>query len=396
MSTTIEMNGAPVVLSIGILAWNEEESIAVALETLFDQSVFQELAARNERAQILVLANGCSDRTVPIVSGIFDTQMKRHPFRQALDCRVYDIQERGRNHSWNLFVHEYSSRDARCLYLMDGDIVLRHPQTIWNLFRAVETNPHASVAVDTAIKDISLKTRLTWRERLSLATSRMNASGGYALMTGQLYCIRASVARNIFLPKDLTACEDGLIRALACTQFLSRPLDPGRIIQAKDASHIFEAYTSAGDVLKNQKRQIIGQTIVHILVDQYLKKLPLEKRSRFAETMRENEAADPGWLKRLIHEHQRRVKFFWRLFPGLASYRFQRLSRMQGLDRVRAWPAGMIGFGVTLNAAFMAWRALKKGSTDYWPLTRSNNLRQLKNTEALSPHHLENQKSQIE
>ena len=366
------------VLSIGILAWNEEESIAVALESLFEQTVFAELAARNLRAEILVLANGCTDRTVPIVSGVFETQLKRHPFRKALACRVYDIQERGRNHSWNLFVHEYSARTARCLYLMDGDIVLRHPQTIWNLFSALESNPQASVATDEAIKDISLKSRRSWRERISLATSRMNQSGGHALMTGQLYCIRASVARNIYLPKDLTACEDGLIRALACTEFLSRPMDPGRIVRVKDASHVFEAYTGAADVLKNQKRQIIGQTIVHILADQYLRELPEVKRAPFAETMRENEAKDPAWLKRLIHAHLRRVRFFWRLFPGLLSYRFYRLARLPGWEKVRALPASMAGFCVTLIASGMAWRALKRGSTDYWPLTRSNNLRELK------------------
>jgi hypothetical protein len=132
-------------------------------------------------------------------------------------------------------------------------------------------------------------------------------------------------------------------------------------------------------VLKNQKRQIIGQTIVHILIDQYLKELPQEKRSRFAETMRENEAEDPAWLKRLIHAHLRHAKVFWRLFPGLLSYRFQRLARLHRWERLRALPASLAGFGVTLIAAAMAWRALKQGSTDYWPLTRSNNLRELKN-----------------
>ena len=105
----------------------------------------------------------------------------------------------------------------------------------------------------------------------------MNSSA-HALMTGSFYCIRADIARNIYLPKDLVACEDGLIRALACSEFLSHEVDPTRLIRVPNASHVFEAYTSPSDVIKNQKRQIIGQTIVHIIVDQYLPTLPAADR----------------------------------------------------------------------------------------------------------------------
>ena len=43
-----------------------------------------------------------------------------------------------------------------------------------------------------------------------------------AQLCGQLYCIRAEVARNIYLPKDLCACDDGFIKALVCTDFLTQ------------------------------------------------------------------------------------------------------------------------------------------------------------------------------
>ena len=108
---------------------------------------------------------------------------------------------------------------------------------------------------------------------MSLGASQMTGSAR-AQLCGQLYCIRAEVARNIYLPKDLCACDDGFIKALVCTDFLMHQVWPWRIVAAADAAHTFEAYVSPAGILKNQKRQMIGQTIVHVLVDDYLKKLP--------------------------------------------------------------------------------------------------------------------------
>ena len=52
-------------------------------------------------------------------------------------------------------------------------------------------------------------------------------------LCAQLYCIRAEVARNIYLPKDLAACEDGFIKALVCTDFLTHEVKPERVRLAR-------------------------------------------------------------------------------------------------------------------------------------------------------------------
>src|SRR5207248_9873172 len=135
-------------------------------------------------------------------------------------------------------------------------------------------------------------------DRLSLATTDMTRQID-GQMTGQLYCIRAEVARRIWLPKDLGAPDDGFIKAIVCTDFFTDDLLPRRIRVAPRASHIFEAYRSPFEVLNNQKRQMIGQTTVHLLVDHYLKNLPLERRLDLATTLRQNDESDPDWLKRL-------------------------------------------------------------------------------------------------
>ncbi|HTD87453.1 MAG TPA: hypothetical protein VK850_12820, partial [Candidatus Binatia bacterium] len=204
--------------------------------------------------------------------------------------------------------------------------------------------------------------------------SRMTQSAA-AQLTGQLYCIKSSIARNIYLPADLAACEDGFIKALACTYFLTHEVRPKHIVVAPSASHIFEAYVSLGDILNNQKRQMIGQTIVHLLVDRELKQLSLEQKLNLAETLREREAADPNWLKLLIGEHMRRIRHCWQLFPNLLSSRFQRLKGLRGIQRITHLPIAFAALAISLLASHRAYRALRAGYLDYWPDTQSPKLK---------------------
>src|SRR2546423_4848023 len=266
----------PACISIGILAWNEEEAIGLTLASLFRQSLFAELKRRQLHCEIICVANGCTDRTAAVAQETFQEQTRSHPFKETFSCRSLNIVERGKTNAWNLFVHSLSAKTASILFLMDGDIVLHHPETLWNMHAVLLNNLKAAIATDQPLKDIAFRQHPSLRGQLSLATSHMTQSGA-AQLTGQLYCIRTEVARNIYLPRDLVACEDGFIKALTCTHFLTREVDSGRIAVATDASHIFQAYTSVGDILRNQKRQMIGQTIVHILADGYLKGLPLEE-----------------------------------------------------------------------------------------------------------------------
>lgn len=355
----------PVVLSIGMMAWNEEESICTTLESLFRQSVFERLCARHEQCEILVLANGCTDRTVAVARELFDRMEREHPWADGFTARVIDIPEPGRNNAWNRFVHEFSAVEARFIALMDADIVFHHRDTIYNLMATMERRPHVSATSGKQCKDLMFKERKTLWERISLATSDMTGTIE-GRISGQLYCMRSSVARNLLLPRDLSANDDGFFKAAICTEFFSRPLDPSRIVTAPDAAHIYEAYISLRDILNNQKRQMIGQTGVYVLLE-YLKTLSPGARTRLAETLRQLEATDPDWLKRLIANHVRARPFFWQLFPGIVTFRFKRLWRLPGLKKLTHFPAAMAGFMVTMTACARAHRALRRGTTQYWP-----------------------------
>lgn len=365
---------SPPRISIAVRAWNEEAVIRRTLESLFGQSLFRELAARGEWCEVLCIPNGCTDRTAEIAAAVFAEQERTHSFAAGFKCKVHDIREAGRNHTWNAFVHELSHPKAEFLFLMDSDIRFDRRDTLFNMYRALLENSEAHVASDQPIKDVALKARLSWRDRISLATSEMNGTI-QGRMTGQLYCIRSEVARRLYLPKEL-GIDDGFIKAIVCTDFFTHELNPGRITVARDASHIYEAYTSVAELLKNQKRQMIGQTIVHVLVE-HLKKLPRWRTANLAATLRRQEEANPHWVTQLVTGHVRRARYFWRLFPDTLSFRFKRWRQMRGVKRLTHLPATLVGYGVTLIACAQAHHHFKQGKMHFWPKASRDNLSKL-------------------
>ena len=232
------------------------------------------------------------------------------------------MKQAGRNHTWNAFVHSISHPQAEFLYLMDSDIVFNEPGTLFNMYLALHTQPEAQISTDLQIKDAALKRRKTPFERLSLATTDMTRKIE-GRITGQLYCIRASVARRLWLPQDLGAPDDGFIKAVVCSDFFTHAVDPAKIVTAPNASHLYEAYLTPRAVLDNQKRQMIGQTTVHVLIG-YVKSLPWAERSNLAAHLKRKEAADPAWLRRLTQEHLV-GRSFWRLFPNVLTFRCRAL-----------------------------------------------------------------------
>jgi hypothetical protein len=164
----------------------------------------------------------------------------------------------------------------------------------------------------------------------------------------------------------LGAPDDGFIKAVVCTDFFSRELNPARIVTAPHASHVYEAYVSPRDVLKNQKRQMIGQTTVHVLIE-YVKSLPAKQRLNLAAHLKSKEAADPRWVDRLLAAHLKRHRYFWQLFPNLLTFRFQRWWRLKGFHRLTHFPAAAAGFVVTLIACALASRHFQRGEIHYWP-----------------------------
>jgi hypothetical protein len=276
----------------------------------------------------------------------------------------------------NTFVHRLSSRTARHLFIMDADILLYQRSSLWNMLSVLSQSEEAWISTDHPVKDITLRRGLKVLGGLSAAAGKVQKVSETQL-TGQLYCIRSDVARRIYLPRNLASCDDGFIKWIVCTDFLTRSARFDRIVCASNASHVFEAYTSVLDVIRNQKRQALGQTMVHLLVDKFLRTLSIGQRRNLAETLRRLDQNDPDWLRQLVGEHLRQIRFYWQLYPQLLGSRFQLVRRSRGLRRLKLLLPTLASFCTTNIGSFLAFRALKRGCIGYWPDTRSLRLRDL-------------------
>src|SRR5258705_10057237 len=229
----------PILVSIGLLAWNEERAIGKTLHSLLEQTLFAELEKRGAGCEIICVINGCTDRTPEIAAQIFSQQSVKRPNRGCFSGRVENLSEQGKQNAWNQFVHRCSSRDTQYLIVMDADIVIHRKEALWKMIVALENDDQLSVTATMPCKGIAFKRRRAVNEQLSMAMSQMmHAAQGQ--LCAQLYCIRAAIARNLYLPRDLGACEDGFIKAVACTDFFTHEILSKRIRIVPGAEHSFE------------------------------------------------------------------------------------------------------------------------------------------------------------
>jgi hypothetical protein len=353
-----------VALSIGIMVGNEEGSILATLESLFRQSIFERLCVRNTQCEVIVLAYGSTDQTGALVRSFFDRTERTHAWVEGFAVRVIDIPEPSKANAWNRFVHEFSAVEARYLMFMDPRIAFHHRDSIYHLMAELERRPHVSASTGRRCPDLIFKERKTLVERVSMVASSI-VDCGERRLDRQLYCLRTSIARHLYLPRDLGPTEAGFIAEMVCTVFLTRDAANQRIIFVPDAAYIFPTARETQQLMNEFQREMMGQAAGTALIA-HLERLPAQDRIDLAGTLRRQEATSPDWLKLLLATHLRRRRFFWQIFPGIFSHSLQRLLREARCTRVTRFPAACAGYVTMLIACVRAAHAMRRGMTPYF------------------------------
>jgi len=361
------------IISIGILAWNEEESIGLALKSLLEQTLIRELADHAEdQLEIVVVPNGCSDHTDEKAAEALRTGAAALPTAR-FSWLVEPLREAGKVNAWNQFVHRLSNQAADFIFLMDADISFTHPDTLKNMVQALVQNPRAEASTDLPQKHILFKSRKTLGDRLSLAVGQITQSAP-AQLTGQLYCARGPLLRRIHMPLGLMV-EDGFLKHMLCTHIFTQPSDNTRIIRAPNASHVFEAYFRVMDIFNNQRRQQIGHCIYTYLRDS----LKADTSGKDAgEVIAENNARDPDWFRKVIRERVQKAGG-WVIYPGAFGVRFKRLKNLSTAQALLRLPVAIVAFLMDVVVLVAANRRLRSGQlAGVWKDTKTSVLGQIK------------------
>jgi hypothetical protein len=351
-------------LSLAIFARNEEGRIGAALDSLFRQSILEPAKSCHGRIEFWILANGCNDGTAAEARTRLDGFHANPRFGCHWNACVCEWPAAGKIGAWNRFTHELSHPGAKYLGYMDADIEIGHRNTVWNLCRVLQEHPEAEASVDKALQDFRSRFPKPILKRVLSGTARLSRMEPVQIC-GQLYVLRSPTGRQIRFPRDLPACEDAFIDSYLRGDFGNTQRAGARVVLAADAHHFYRPYTRIADILRNQKRQIVGQTVLHVLRETLRGRTGPTKT--LADELAQREKDDPDWLKKRIQEHLSRSKKLGELFPKILLFRIHRWQRLPALERVIYFPATLFGWLGTLLAAWSARRHLAMGKIQYWP-----------------------------
>ena len=334
-------------ISIGILAHNESQVICGMLRSLFAQSIFREVNSRIEQIEVIVVPNGCSDNTAALAQETLDELTSKQS--ASLTWQVKELTTPGKSNAWNHYVHSLASVDADYLFLIDSDIEFIEAGTLESMLETLETDPETWVAVDLPVKDVALKQSKSLSEKLSVLASGISgnkaAPGEPAWICGQLYCARAKILRQIWLPLNIIN-DDSFIYTNIVTEGLTTTVNPHRVIRAKEASHIFEAYTDLARLLRHEKWLIVGSAINELIYQD------LQGTSDVALTIKARNETNARWVQELIDKQANHQG--WWLIPN-----FILLRRFISLGQKPIYKALLLSPLVFCAFVVDAWLALR-------------------------------------
>lgn len=299
-------------VDLAILAHQEEATVASVLADVARQSL---LADPTVDVKVWLLANGCTDRTAERARAAAEGLPQGIAGRIA----VLDLPKPGKSRTVTAFIHDHARPEAEAFIFMDADIRLVQTDTLARMVAAVRDRPKLQVFTGRPVKDIV-------HDKQSLGVvARLIASGAEQLtdfrksIAGGLYCIRSETARRIHLPTGLPV-EDGFVRAMVLTDFLTEPERMERIDGNEEVYFIYESIRTIPALVRHQTRIVVGSAINSTL---YARIRRLAPTPEAAQAMLREAAQDDDWLGRVLREDLPRAPFGYVPFHFLVK-RFRR------------------------------------------------------------------------
>lgn len=355
-------------ISIAILAYNEERRIATTIRSLLSQSVFQgQSRAAREAWEIIVVPNGCIDQTHAAAEAALQEGIRALKHADV-SGRVVSLDQRGKSHAWNKLVHEIARPATDVFVFVDADVVFGDSETIENAVGCLLTSNRARAVVDLPVNDLNLKRNPSHLERFLARASLMKLEGPVGL-AGSFYCARGAILREIWMPVGL-ASEDGFLATMIWTDcFRSRPV-AGRIARAEQASHYYEGLSTLSQIIRHEVRLAIGTALNAYLCWDTLAFVIAPGGAGAGELIRTLNHERPGWYPELIANAVSN-RGWWIVPRGMLRDRIRdRLrgwSKRGALEKVREIPLRLGAIVLEVLILCAANRKLRKNvAVGYW------------------------------
>ncbi|MCC7300769.1 MAG: glycosyltransferase family 2 protein [Verrucomicrobia bacterium] len=360
-------SGDTIKLSVGVVARNEESGIAPALESILNQTVFCNAAGLGFEVELIVIANGCTDRTVEVTESFFEKARREFPENGAVRLRLEIVPEAGFANAWNLLAHTFSRADADFIYFVNADIVIDQVEAFEWMLHELQKDIRIQVISPVGRKHIEAAKCKTFCDRLNLMVTRFTEKNQTAQVRGHCFCARATAMRSVWLPKRFPGAVDGCFKRMIISNMASAPDNPVRIGIARNAGYTFEAYRTFQDIFYRRVRLFVGQTFIETLM-RHLKTMREEQPTvNPAAYLRARDETDPTWLYRLVQLNIHVNGLYATMPSPWFRFRFLENPKIGRFKKVGMFPVALIAFlfdvPVFLSAA---WRLKTGHVSDVW------------------------------
>lgn len=276
-------------VDIAIFAHNESKKIAKFISDLGAQSIFPD-GRHDVRAWIMM--NGCTDDTEERAK----EALAKLPPEAAERVTLVSLDKGGKSRTWNVFVHQTARPEAEVFIFADADIELPSRHTFDAMVTQLAQRPDLEVFVSRPVKDVTHH-----QLRLGLVPWLISQGAGSlddyrTSISGQLYAVRSTKARDISLPVGLPV-EDGFLRAMILTDLLSMPEQVSRIDGDPQIFHVYESIRGIGALVRHQTRIVTGSAINAALFAVIRRDAPTFDK---AKAVLDAAGRDEEWLKRTL------------------------------------------------------------------------------------------------
>jgi glycosyltransferase involved in cell wall biosynthesis len=315
-------------LPIAIMAHNEEKVIHRAVQNALSQNI-----PVGYSVKVVVVANGCSDRTEEIVKGL----EKQNPNKVVL----VSMREKGKTRAINRaikFFDQISNNDLQIPYIifLDADCEFNGKEALIDFVNRFEQNPQLCAVGADCLPDVFSNSRKDIVAEIYRTTYTLGQSVKINSISGMCYAIRSDILKKIDFP-DFQFAED---------MYLSCRLD-GHFLKDRNIKIVFKIPSDLRGEIKRRTRQEISTLRYHEYYS-YLKRKGV-RVSLFEKPLDD----DYRWWG-ATDDHIIKVWF--------------RLKGIKPKFFVMAYAL------ITLWAKIKAYRTLKKmrknGDLDYWQVLR--------------------------
>lgn len=337
-------------VSICIIAKDEESCIRSLIKQIAHQTILNSIGT----AEILVICNGCSDRTAQFARLAFSNI----PWPEIVKTHVHDVTEAGKARSWNLAVHNVISEMSDIAIFLDADIELASETVFADLIDELEENGDAVAISGWPLKAISRKIRKSILDRFSLTISSQTQYPNS--INGSLYAANLSSLRKIWLPVPIPG-EDGMLSAMIKTGGFTHPPQQNLICRVRTATHFYEAHTVFG-FFRHEQRMVIGTMINGWIFERFWKGRHI---GHVGDTVRQLNETRPNWVNELVAENVKDRR--WIIPMRLLTWRLDNLRNLRLRKAILRVPFSISATILNIWPCVQANRRLKEMAVaNYW------------------------------